>query len=265
MQCYLINLDRSADRLEFMENEFKRNDLSFVRVPAVDGRLLSDNERYAVMGTEQRADMPISPSEIGCFLSHRKCLELIAGASDPYAAIFEDDVALSNDAHHFLKADTWIPKGSDVIKIETHGQVIQIENLTKVAATSRYIGQLLSKHVCMGGYIVSKEAAQHILKYMDKISLPVDYLFFDPGTELGSKLKIYQLTPAICHQVGLDSLIEADRQSYRPPTEQESLSPRTILRRIMRPYRRVSYLFSPKKIWLRLTTKKRWMRVPFRL
>lgn len=44
MKCYVINLDRSADRLAHMRREFDRIGLLFVRMPAVDGNDIPESD-----------------------------------------------------------------------------------------------------------------------------------------------------------------------------------------------------------------------------
>ena len=39
-QTYLINLDRAKERLAFMESEFKKQDVVFERIVAVDAKNL---------------------------------------------------------------------------------------------------------------------------------------------------------------------------------------------------------------------------------
>lgn len=103
MKCYLINLDRSVDRLSKMQSQFDSINISFTRVSGVDGKLLTAEQLAQITDAVQRWEIPLPASEIGCFLSHRKCIELIANGDDEYAAIFEDDVTLSAASAQFLR------------------------------------------------------------------------------------------------------------------------------------------------------------------
>lgn len=264
MKCYLINLDRSPDRLEQMKAEFERLGLTFDRVPAVDGRLLSQEEIDAVTPSVRRWEIPIPPGEIGCFLSHRKCFEIIANGEDEYAAVFEDDIALSSQAQKVLSNCNWIPADADIIKVETFRTVILIDTPVEITGTKYKYARLLSKHLCTGGYIVSRNAARRMLAFMDQVSVPVDNLMFDPAYEMFANFKIYQVYPALCKQMGFDSLIEADRKELRREYKKRPFLPGRIIREIKRFYNRSSHILSPAKQWTRLTSKKRWMRVQFK-
>ncbi|WP_439273235.1 glycosyltransferase family 25 protein [Pseudochrobactrum sp. HB0163] len=263
MKCYVINLNRSTDRLSHIEREFARADVAFTRVEAVDGRLLTQEQIDSLIDPVQRWEIRIPPSEIGCFLSHRKCLEIIAGGTETYGAIFEDDIALTGHAHCLLTSEDWIPEGADVVKLDTFKTVVLLDNFRKIPQSSCQVARLHTKHLCCGGYIVSRVAARRILKRMDKISVPVDNLIFDPAYELFSDLQIHQVTPALCAQVGLTSLIEADRKQERRRVIARPSLPGLIVREIARSYRRSSHILSPAKWWTRFTTSGRWTKVPF--
>lgn len=264
MKCYLINLDQSIDRLQQMEREFGRYGLTFTRIAAVDGRLLSPEELEAVTAPMRRWEIPMPPGEIGCFLSHRKCLEIIANGEDEFAAVFEDDIVLSNQSQNLLSSSDWIPADADIIKVETFNTVILLGESNKIQGTDCKYARLLSKHLCTGGYIVSRHAAKRILTFMDQISIPVDNLIFDPTYEMFATLNIYQVYPALCKQQGFISLIEAERKTLRRQYKRRPSFSGLVIREIVRSYNRSSHILSPSKLWTRLTSKKRWMRVHFK-
>lgn len=263
MKSYVINLDRSQDRLGHITSVFQRAGLQFTRISGVDGRLLSQTELDKIVDPVQRWEIRIPPSEIGCFLSHRRCLEQIAQGEEHYGAIFEDDIALAANARRLLAQTDWIPQDADVIKLDTFKTIVQVQDLHKISGSDFKIGRLLTKHLCCGGYIVSKQAAQRILAHMQVISIPVDNLIFDPAYELFEHLTIYQVTPAVCAQMGLESLIEDDRKHERLLVKVRPRLPGRIVREIKRVYRRWSHRLSPIKIWVSLTSARRWIRVPF--
>lgn len=264
MKCYLINLDRSKDRLAKMQLQFDSYNIQFTRVAAVDGRLLTSEQLAEVVASEQKWEIPLPASEIGCFLSHKKCLELIADGEDEYSAIFEDDVTFSKDISIFLNNTDWIPKHSDVIKIDTDDILVALKDFNAIKNTEYELPKLCSKHLCCGGYIVSRNAAKRILTHMDKISVPVDNLIYDPKYKLFSKLKIHQVLPALCMQIYTDSLIEADRQHLRIKHKKRPTFLEWVGRELMRPYKRNAHIISPVNIWARWTTSTRWMKVPFK-
>ncbi|WP_439273453.1 glycosyltransferase family 25 protein [Pseudochrobactrum sp. HB0163] len=264
MKCYLINLDRSPRRLATMQAQFERYNIVFSRVAAVDGKNLSRQTLEQLTDPASRWEIPLPASEIGCFLSHKKCLQLVAEGAEPFAAIFEDDVTLSQDIGHFLAGSSWIPDDADIVKIDTNETIVLLDDLKSIDQTQRMIARLCNKHLCCGGYIVSRKAARLILQHMDLISVPVDNLIYDPACGLFSQLTSYQLVPALCKQINADSLIEADRRELRKHYKKRPSLPVLIWREMMRPYKRNAHIIGPKNIWRRLTSSKRWLKVPFR-
>lgn len=91
MKGFLINLDSSEDRLRQVEGRlfatgfvrvsdspvrWRREALVIERIPAVDGRKLSESELLKWRQRERPfwdwTTHELTPGEIGCFLSHRE-------------------------------------------------------------------------------------------------------------------------------------------------------------------------------------------------
>ena len=254
MKCYLINLDRSRDRLEFMKSQFDRLGLEFERVEAVNGRALSQEEMASITDTSKEWPS-LSPAEVGCFLSHRKCLEIIAAGEETFAAIFEDDVRLSNGAAQFLVSEHWMPQNADIIKIDAYGHEVLISRPVKREGPYS-IAHLRSRHLQTGGYIISRAAARKLLPLMKKVPVPVDHFLFDPADGPFNTLTIYQLTPAICRQSGLESTIGHNRRTtQRPP----------LLKLIWRETRRMVMRTRRNMIgfWTNATKTGQWGPIPY--
>ena len=91
----LINLDGSAERLKKASSQLAAAGRSFERLPAVDGRLLPESERSRLAPWDRKAFFkPLSPGEIGCYLSHLAALERIVKEGWPRALVLEDDFVL---------------------------------------------------------------------------------------------------------------------------------------------------------------------------
>jgi GR25 family glycosyltransferase involved in LPS biosynthesis len=96
---YYINLDRSPERDRYIRHEFGRYDLQPIRIPAVDGRKIVHTSSGVVDGTRFRVDCNISPSELGCTLSHLKAIKKAHTDGHEMALVFEDDVSLELVRH----------------------------------------------------------------------------------------------------------------------------------------------------------------------
>lgn len=97
-KVYYINLDKSIQRKQFMEEQFSKLRVQAVRIPAVNGyeltteKLLEVNKQTAF----SHFTKPL-PGEIGLFLSYKKAWSMIEKQQEDYAVLLEDDVLIKED------------------------------------------------------------------------------------------------------------------------------------------------------------------------
>ena len=89
-RIYLINLDRSVDRLRHF-NEANKH-IEFTRFAAVDGATL--NRATLVERGYVNDDLPYGAGTLGCAMSHIGLWEIAAGENRSIT-VFEDDVIIS--------------------------------------------------------------------------------------------------------------------------------------------------------------------------
>lgn len=233
MKRYIINLDRSKDRLAYIEGVFTKVGFSFIRVKAVEGRALPQNE-YEELTRICNWTKKLTKAEVGCFLSHRECWRLIAEGDDPYGAVFEDDIKFSPHANLFLKTWDWIPGGCDIVKLDT-AQISCVLGKFDTQLPENYkLARLMTKHYCSGGYIISKSCARRLYDENQLATAPVDEILFNPACGVFQSLKIEQMFPAIVIQAGLDSTILSERNNLKKGTP----SRRPLLQKIKREFNR---------------------------
>lgn len=90
---FVINLDRSTDRLALVDAQLRQAGVPFTRFPAVDGsRVDRDSPDVARWARRFATD-----SMLGCALSHVYLWRHVQAAGVPAALIMEDDVQLAPD------------------------------------------------------------------------------------------------------------------------------------------------------------------------
>src|SRR5215469_243393 len=201
MDLYLINLSRRPDRQKAMEIRAERLGLSLTRLEALDARAVDSKEldrwfeKNGPLGEIPKGDQC-------CSLSHRSAWSRLAESSAPYATILEDDVVLSERAKLVLESADWIPPGTDLIKLEHYGppgQSVLLSDFIDLDHGFR-LGRMRSRHTGAAAYILSRHAAQMLLR-IPRFDVPVDHLLFNPNnSRLFPQLKPRQLLPTVARQ-----------------------------------------------------------------
>jgi glycosyl transferase family 25 len=236
MRAYLINLERRKDRLAAMNAQAAALGLGLERVTALDAGTADPaqvNLWFAPWFANGGPLGEIPAGDKACLLSHRSAWEQFVASGDAHAVFLEDDVRLSKMAGPMLLSDAWIPADAQVVKLEHYGPPGQRVLLADMHAVGEdfSIGRMLSRHTGGAAYILSRPAAEMLLREK-RFDLPVDHLLFNPNnSKLFARLKPWQLLPAIARQqefVGEKSDIEKTRERLR------SFGPSYIRRELVR-------------------------------
>lgn len=196
MKCSYINLDTAPERREWMESGFARINVQAERMPAVAISRIRDFADEVRI--ENAMTRPWIDGEIACFLSHRECWKRIAEGPDAYGAVFEDDVHLSPHAGDFLRDADWIPRGVELVKLETVLAKVQLAQ-TETLVKSRKLRRLDGRHLGAAGYIISRDAAMYAVSHTHILNKPIDHVLFGKKEDRLEIISL-QLIPALCIQ-----------------------------------------------------------------
>lgn len=163
---YYINLERSKERRDKLEQELILNNLNFKRVEAIDGKNLNFDE----IKTNYEVNPKLSIFEVACTFSHIKTLEEILKDNHEYALVLEDDCSFEYFKNKTLKL-------SDLTKIKNDWDIIKLGGVHtkynfKVLIRS---AEELIKMDDSGAfaYLVSKNGIKKILDNFKKKKLEV--------------------------------------------------------------------------------------------
>lgn len=200
LPCYLINLDRSADRLAFIKKRLQFLGIQYTRIVATDGRCLSEAERAKFITARPRDGRSWSAGQIGCFMSHVEAWRNIAEGPAPFGLVLEDDIHLSDATPEFVRDPSWIPSDADVVRLESTGQWLLLGRVT-AKADNRSVRRVRSTAWGAGAYVLTRNAASRLLAVEPMLHAPVDdFLFNRISSTLARSLTIYQVTPALAEQ-----------------------------------------------------------------
>ena len=153
-----INLERSKDRREKLEELLNKNNLNFTRVEAIDGNEID----IEFIKSQYHVNPKMNKYEIACALSHYKALEDVKSKKYEFALILEDDCNFE-----YIKYKT-LPL-SELVKIKDDWETIQIagtyskknffeiSNLTEELMETKDSGAI--------AYLINKKGVNKILEH----------------------------------------------------------------------------------------------------
>jgi glycosyl transferase family 25 len=177
--AYIINLDRSRERYEYIKPNITKLDLDAVRISAVDGNLLSDAEIKANVDINSYkkylGHLP-KKGTIGCSLSHIKVWQTFLNSNLEYAVVFEDDISFNPT--QLKAAITELPEHKnhwDIVAFEIYhgGTPLAIEELQDNKKLAVYLTEI--SHT--GAYMLNRHAAAELLKKALPIKMPIDHFY----------------------------------------------------------------------------------------
>ena len=103
MKTYLISLEQDTQRRNELARRFPQTYPKMQWIKAVNGKELSSKEyfSYAQQYFHNHQKI-ITPSEVGCTLSHIKALETFLKTKDQYCLILEDDIIGSDEDIEYI-------------------------------------------------------------------------------------------------------------------------------------------------------------------
>lgn len=182
MKTFLINLERSQDRLAQAKAQLDQASIPFERIEAVDGTAL-DQSAIASLDQVKATSMfthPLRAGEIGCYLSHLRAVEHIVELELPYALVLEDDFAFKPLAQLALaKLEQSLTAGQvknwDVINLGNNARKILRPLITFNSGTQpAQLCRAFYFPVTTTGLIWSHDGARRFLRDAGHIYEPVD-------------------------------------------------------------------------------------------
>jgi glycosyl transferase family 25 len=172
LPVFVINLDRSADRLAFVQHEARAAGVQFERFAAVDGTAIPDWLRLEFLSADGMPLSRLAPGEIGCYASHLAVHRRIISGGLPFALVLEDDVKLALDLVEI--AETAIlaaPEGWDYIHLS--GRIKRTVASFAALPNGRHLVRHMRIPMNTGGYVISRTGAEKMLKPGPRVR-PVD-------------------------------------------------------------------------------------------
>jgi glycosyl transferase family 25 len=207
---FVINLNGHTDRLERISRRLNALGLSFERIPAIDGRTLSSNEKQKIC--LDRSWLPLSDCEIAHYMSHQKALRIVADRRLPRALILEDDATFDDDFAAWASSECPLPSELDLLKLEGVGA----PNTIKIPISTVADRAIQFSYKPAGGaaaYMITLDGARKALKALDIARSQLDHDLF---AYWRTGLRTYEVFPFPARQEGSPSTILHHQSSEWP-------------------------------------------------
>ncbi|MGH2303434.1 glycosyltransferase family 25 protein [Enterobacter hormaechei] len=190
MKIFIVNLKKSVERRQKMEAQLQALGLEAEFIEAVDGRLMSEEERKSVTA---KVNYAFLPGEIGCALSHQKIYKKMIDENIDNALILEDDVVLDEEFKKVL-AQISIPADRPSVILLSRSNKFFKKPLKKL--TNKHSLHKTLHATTTHSYIVNKIAARSLLKGLNPVWIVADKwaLFEDM-----SLVDVYSVVPHPVH------------------------------------------------------------------
>jgi glycosyl transferase family 25 len=209
IQVIIISLERSIDRRERVQHELKNFSLAWEFLNAVDGCALKVLPKsYDDRKVKRLQGYELTPSEIGCYLSHMKAWEKCV-KQNKITLIVEDDFVINSDFSHAFES---------LIQMDQKWSLVRLAALYDIEhrVVDRWEGIELVENigdpVGAAAYLIKPSAAAQLIKCAGAIYEPVDH-YLEHYNKHG--LRMLAIKPYPISVEGKDSTI-ADRPGRFP-------------------------------------------------
>ena len=212
---FVINLDRSKERLERIRTELNNIKLPFERISAIDGKTLNNKKiatYYAKDLNRKYYYAPLKAGQIGCYISHIKACHKILEEGLDYGIIIEDDIAINNGFEFIPAALESINIKWNYIKLIAPFKKKKITERIPLKANRLPLEckirfELIRWNKVPTGtqaYAITRKGAEEFILKRSKFFRPIDV---DLQYEWETNLDIIGLTPELCKITDIKSEI----------------------------------------------------------
>ncbi len=213
VSVYLINLDRSPDRLRNATANLNEVGLPFERISAVDGRNL-DMENMADFAVVDviKKERWITPQVIGCSLSHYQAYKDFLASGSEWALILEDDIEFSGEVVDIVNKSIDKINKEDIFLFYFHGPEKSFSKNGKININDCYAfypAVTLLGGYSTGAYLIHREVARRLHDYVFPVHISADsYHVFQKNGAIGG---LWALLPPISRSSNFGSDISYSR------------------------------------------------------
>lgn len=230
-KVYYINLDKSIERRNFMENQFKELNIPLTRMPAVYGKELpQDFLKKAKSQFNIFTHYPnLNEGEIGLTKTYFDLWKIITKQKEDYAIVLEDDALLTDD--FFPDLDKLLQSMTEHDFLDISGR----KGFFKLNSNN-FISTFTIPSLQTTGQVIGKEAAKTLSNNLSTYYSPIDVLKQDVFKH---KVKVFTT---------IKNYVSSNDKNVGGTTIQQKKMPKfkKVFREIIRPFWQILTLFTYK-------------------
>ncbi len=233
--AYVINLERSKKRYEYVKNNIMALGISVERISAIDGNTFSQeqvNSTVDLQSYKQFLGHFPKLGTIGCSLSHIKSWQTFLDSNFEFAIIFEDDVSFDHEKLRIM-IDELVENNKlwdiNSFEISHNGTPLTIKSFSNNQKLVVYLTEVTHA----GAYIINRKAAQRLLEKALPIRMPIDH-YFTRAWEFDIKFTAIENPRLVYQTFGISEIAKT------PKLQEEKMPIFTIIKRGL--YKSQSYV-----------------------
>jgi glycosyl transferase, family 25 len=238
--AYVINLDRSPERLRSAASQLDPMDLDWQRVRATDAATLADipMAHYDTARFERHVGRKVDPSEIALVFSHLKAMRTFLDSPARFGLILEDDFEIADPAEfrEILMALADCTDNWDYVRLSCGSGRYPLPLPLQQLTDRHVLAAPLMKFSCSAAYLISRRTAETLATALLPVDDPFDRLLDSPWRH-DRHYRIVWPVP-IQQRQGLKHTIDYATRNTKPPAWQRRGA---LLHRMASGLRRFAY------------------------
>ena len=165
LPVWVINLDRSPERMARMDMGLQAQGLVCRRISAIDGRAEFDRlaQKIDRPAYERNMGQELLPVKVGCYFSHLAAWQLLVDYDQEMALILEDDVVFHADFRDALTLATRAIEHWDILRLNRAWAKLPVcQGRIGPYRLNTYIGPCTGN----GAYLIRRATARKLLDAM---------------------------------------------------------------------------------------------------
>ncbi len=200
LPIFYINLTSRPDRRAFMERQFGNLGLQAERIKAFTPAQIGAADRRLYCNPDRRRWMTVL--EFACNMSHAAAWRRLLASGAGHGLILEDDALLSRSLPRLLEAVEAGTQSPPVIRIETlGGEARRMGPVERHILPDVGLRRCYTRDAGAGGYILTRQAAEFLLRRPEMKVHLVDAVLFNPFSPLAASLDVRYCDPALSIQM----------------------------------------------------------------